>query len=98
MVQPLYQGAPTTGFGGAGFQLDQDNDFVNLGVFSLSTGEGGTATQAGAFQIRCKEDIFYRGHDEAQIAQRCGRYLIPGKIQVQVAQGSGQSSVVEAVG
>lgn len=42
MLQHLYQGAPTTGFGGAGFQLNQDNDFVNLGVFSLSTGEGGS--------------------------------------------------------
>lgn len=42
MLQHLYQGAPTTGFGGAGFQLNQDNDFVTLGVFSLSTGEGGS--------------------------------------------------------
>lgn len=42
MVQHLYQGVSTTGFGGAGSQLDQDNDFVNLGVFSLSTGEEGS--------------------------------------------------------
>lgn len=40
MVQHLHQGAPATGFGGAGSQLDQDNEFVNLGVLSFSTGEG----------------------------------------------------------
>lgn len=40
MVQHLHQGAPATGFGGAGFQLDQDNEFVNWGMLSLSTGEG----------------------------------------------------------
>lgn len=42
MVQPLYQGALTTSFGKAGSQLDQDNDFGNLGVFTLSSGEGGS--------------------------------------------------------
>lgn len=87
MVQPLYKE-------GAGSQLDQDNDFVNFGVFSLSTGEGGSIQEQPnrhkLFKLDVRKKFFYSGHDEAQIAQRCGRCLIPGKIQVQVGEGSGQ--------
>lgn len=62
MEQPLYQRAPSIGFGGAGSQLDQDNDFVNLGVFLPEHWGGrdysGTAPQAGALQIRHEKEIY----------------------------------------
>lgn len=73
MVQPLYKGVPSTGFGGAGSQLDQDKDFVNLGVFSLSTGEGGTIQaqlhRQELFKLEVRKKFFDSGHDEAQVAQ-----------------------------
>jgi len=59
----------------------------------------GFTLKGGRFRLDLRKNFFYHegGEALAQVAQRGGRYPIPGNIQGQVGRGSEQSGLVEDV-